>query len=229
MYSFFLSERQLYKVMPLTLYQHPLKLSGLRLNQLTRSLALGVILLLTWRLSVEEVSHLLLVCLLRFRRALSTRLPGGLGATRLVQAATLAFPYTSLLFLMVPIVTPLPTVVPPLAHHQNQDESTTVWFALRMKLLLPWFHVATTSSAWNVPTRSVKREHRHVQFARQLLLRQSKFTLNYIYIYIYTHIYIYIHKYYISMWTHKGMDIMVPPVNFLMISYDCYQALLGLG
>ena len=50
-----------------------------------------------------------------------------------------------------------------------------------------------------------------------------------IYIYIYTHIYIYIHKYYISMWTHKGMDIMVPPVNFLMISYDCYQALLGLG
>uniref|UniRef100_A0A8C9PCV0 Mex-3 RNA binding family member C n=1 Tax=Spermophilus dauricus TaxID=99837 RepID=A0A8C9PCV0_SPEDA len=53
----------------------------------------------------------------------------------------------------------------------------------------------------------------------QTAVRQSKFTLNYIYI----------HKYYISIWTRKGMGIMVPPVNFLMNSYDCYQALLGLG
>lgn len=40
-------------------------------------------------------------------------------------------------------------------------------------------------------------------------------------------IYIYINT--ISIWTRKGMGIMVPPVNFLMNSYDCYQALLGLG
>lgn len=72
--------------------------------------------------------------------------------------------------------TPLPHLHPPLPPPQlhralAEKEAVTVRCALRARSLLPWSHVGTTSSVWNVPIVSVRGASPNVLSATPASLR----------------------------------------------------------
>lgn len=153
----------------------------------------------------ERKSAIYLPLSLPSLRALNTHLLGGLGATHLVQATMLAFQYTSLLFLMVPIVTPSTVWFHLLAHLQNQDEHDCV-ICFENEVIAALVPCGHNSSAWNVPTRSVKRTT-SCPVCQTAVTQAIQITLT-------KCIYIYINTSYLYSGLRKGMGIMVPPVNF---------------